>query len=130
MPRLSPTFRALVETVAPAAAAALQDADWEELARLSARTLAERRRLDRALLHLFLFGLEVLPIVRFGRPFSRLAPPERARVVEWLSRCPVRVVRAGTWGARTLALLGVYGRPAAWQDIGYHPARRGWEALS
>jgi hypothetical protein len=130
MTRPSAPFRALVETVAPGAAAGLREDGWDEVARLRERTLADRRPLDRALVRLFLLGLELLPLVRFGGRFSRLAPAERARVLEWCSRCSVRLVRAGTWGVRTLALLCVYGRPAAHAELGYRPDRRGWEALS
>ena len=120
-------FRALVETVAPSAA--LDAQGWREVARLREATLAGRPRLERAQLALLLALLEWLPVVRFGRRFSRLDPPARARLLEALSRSPLRLLRAGVWGARTLALLCVYGRQAAWPDLGYRPDRRGWEAV-
>ena len=121
-------FRALVETVAPSAAA-LDAAGWAEAECLREVTLAARPRSERAQLALLLGLIEWLPVARLGRRFSRLEPAARARVLDRLSRAPLRLLRAGVWGARTLALLCVYGRPAAWPELGYRPYRRGWDAV-
>lgn len=122
------TFRALVETVAPMTAG-LDAAGWGDVERQVQATLAERTALERSQVRLFLCALEWLAVLREGRRFSRLDQRARGRVLERLSRHPLRLVRAGAWGVRTLALLGVYGRPAVWPTIGYAPDRRGWEAL-
>lgn len=122
------TFRALVETVAPMAAN-LDAAGWDDVERQVEATLADRAALERAQVRLFLGALEWGAVLLAGGRFSRLDARARARVVERLSRSPLRLVRAGTWGVRTLALLGVYGRPAVWPTIGYAPDPRGWEAL-
>ncbi len=121
-------FRALVETVAPMAAD-LDPAGWDEVERQVEATLAERTAFERVQVRLFLRALEWLSPLLEGRRFSRLDAGGRGRVLERLSRHPLRLVRAGAWGVRTLALLGVYGRPAAWPTMGYAPDRRGWEAL-
>lgn len=121
-------FRALVETVAPLAAD-LDAAAWDEVERQVDATLGERSGLERAQVRLFLRALEWLAVLLEGRRFTRLDARARGRVLERLARHPLRLVRAGAWGVRTLALLGVYGRPAAWPLMGYAPDRRGWEAL-
>jgi hypothetical protein len=119
-------MRALVETVAPATRA-LDPVGWADIARLIQATLADRPWGERAQVALFLGLLEWSPALRHGRRFSGLAPARRARVLEGLSRSRLRLVRVGAWGVRTLALLGAYGRPAVWPDLGYRPDPRGWE---
>jgi hypothetical protein len=41
---------------------------------------------------------------------------------------PALLLRRGSWGLRTLVLMGYYGRPDAKQEIGYRADPRGWEA--
>ncbi|MCO5165925.1 MAG: hypothetical protein M9894_06110 [Planctomycetes bacterium] len=114
------TFRALVEAVAPLAAS-FDEGAWAEVEAQVEAALGDRRPAERAQVRLFLRGVEWLPVLRWGRRFSRLDAGRRGRVLEWLSRRRLRLVRAGAWGVRTLALLGVYGRPAAWPALGWEP---------
>jgi hypothetical protein len=121
-------YRSLVVTVVPEASS-LDDAAWRAAERLTEDALAFRSPATRRQLRLFLRTIEWLTIVRFGRRFSRLAIPERGRVLEHLQNHPVERIRIGFWGLRALAFLGYYGRPEAAREIGYAPDGRGWEAI-
>ena len=80
-------------------------------------------------LRIFLRAIQWLPVVRYGRPFTRLHPAARARVLAHLQDDRIQKVRVGFWGLRTIVLAGYYGRPRAAQAIGYAASPRGWEAL-
>lgn len=130
-PRLSPrargVLRAVAATVVPEAVG-LDPAQWDEVEGIVARAIAARPPAMQRQLALFLHALEWLPLVRYGRRLSRLAPERRARFLEGLQRAPLLLVRRGFWGLRTLVLMGYYGRPAAAAAIGYRADPRGWEA--
>lgn len=127
MTTLPTVLRPLVQTVVPSAAEL--DADgWAEVEGLIARALRDRPPEVQRQARLLLAAIEWLPLLRFGRRFSRLDPSRRARVLAWLERAPLRPLRVGAWGLRTLALLGWYGRPAGAWATGWLPDRRGWEA--
>jgi hypothetical protein len=122
-----PTFRALSETIVPAARA-LDEGAWREVRRIVEDALAARpgpmARQLRALVRL----LGVLPLLRYGRTFARLDPARRVRFLTSVQRSPLLLVRRGFWGLRTLVLMGYYGRADAAAEIGYAPDLRGWEA--
>jgi len=80
-------------------------------------------------LRMFLRAIQWLPVVRYGRPFTRLNPAARTRVLAHLQNDRIQKVRLGFWGLRTIVLAGYYGRPQAAQAIGYGASSRGWEAL-
>jgi hypothetical protein len=79
-------------------------------------------------LRLFMRVLQWLPLLRFGRPLTRLDASRRTRFLEAMQNSPVALFRKGFWGVRTVALLGYYGRAAAGSEIGYCADPRGWEA--
>lgn len=121
-------FRGVVVTVVPAAKQ-LNESGWGALEGLVEDALQMRTPALRQQLQLFLRAIEWLPVVRFGRSFSRLREEQRSRVLRHLQDHPVERIRCGFWGLRTLAFLGYYGRPEAARAIGYGPDARGWEAL-
>jgi len=122
-----PAFRAIGSTVVPEAAK-LDEAGWGELELIVADALRLRPpRLVRQLVTLIRL-IEILPLVRYGRPFTTLTPERRTRVLAALQDAPLLLLRRGVWGLRTLILMGYYGRPAAAQGIGYRASARGWEA--
>lgn len=121
-----PAFRAIAATVVPEADR-LDEPAWVELEAIVSDALTSRpAKLQRQLL-LFIRIVEWLPLARFGRRFTRLAPLRRVRVLRGLQDAPVLLLRRGCWGLRTLILMGFYGRQEAQRDIGYRADARGWE---
>lgn len=122
-----PAFRAIGATVVPEAGR-LDEHGWNDLEQIVSEAIGQRPpRLRRQLITLIRL-VEILPVVRYGRRFSALDPERRARVLAALQDAPLLLVRRGIWGLRTLVLMGYYGRPAAWSEIGYRGTARGWEA--
>ena len=89
-------------------------------AAIDARPPALRRRLAA-----FLRVLRWTPLLRFGRPYDRLAPAEQDAVLRWFHDAPVAALRQGFWGVKTLVFMGYYGRVEAGGQIGYRPSRDG-----
>jgi hypothetical protein len=121
------TFRAIAVTVVPEASA-LDEAQWRAAEALVDKTLARRPAAMQRQLVLLVRAIEHLPRMRWGRGFSALMPLERTRVLAFLERAPVLLLRRGFWGLRTLVFLGYYARPEAAEAIGYRADARGWEA--
>jgi len=121
-------FRAMVVTVVPEAKQ-LDEPGWLAVEALVEDALEFRPRALRGQLQLFLRAIEWLPVVRYGRTFTRLGDMQRSRVLRYLQDHPVERIRCGFWGLRTLAYLGYYGRREGAHGIGYRPDPRGWEAV-
>jgi hypothetical protein len=121
-------FRAVVSTIVPEAAA-LDDQGWQDLHQVVEALLRDRPESLKRQLRMFLGVIQWLPVVRYGRPFTRLHPAARTRVLRHLENDRIQKVRVGFWGLRTIVLAGYYGRPQAAQAIGYDASVRGWEAL-
>ena len=121
-------FRAVVVTVVPEAKQ-LDETGWLALEELVEDALEIRSPALRGQLQLFLFAIEWLPVLRYGRTFGALGDEQRGRILRYLQNHQVERIRCGFWGLRTLALLGYYGRPEAAYAIGYCPEARGWEAV-
>jgi hypothetical protein len=127
LPKVRDTFRAVAATVVPEAEG-LDAAGWAELERLVEKSLEPRDEAVKRQLGLLFRVIELLPLLRFGRPFARLRPAERARFLAALEDAPLLLLRRGFWGLRTLVYLGYYARPEAGREIGYAAHPRGWEA--
>jgi len=123
-----PVVRAFVCTVVPEADA-LNEERWSELRRLIDLALRDRPAALRHRFRLAFFFLQWLPLFRYARPFTALAPARRARFLSFLENNSLQTVRIGFFGLRTLALLGYYGQPQAAAEIGYAATARGWDAL-
>lgn len=122
---LRPTLRSVTEAVLPATGAL--DADgWHALERVVSTALAARPPAVQRQLALFLAAIQWLPLLRYGRPFTRLSPARRHRVLQSLEDSPLLLVRRGFWGLRTLLLMGYYTQPRAIAAIGYRADPRGW----
>lgn len=124
---LPEVFGAIVRTVVPEASD-LDEAGWKELESLVHTSLSERPRALTRRLRLFLHIVELLPFLRYGRPFSSLDPDRQTSFLTSLQNHRIDTVRVGFWGVKVLALLGYYGRPAAQRALGYEADPRGWEA--
>ena len=119
-------FRAVVSTIVPEAAA-LDAQGWHDLHQVVEALLRDRPEYLKRQLRFFLRAIQWLPVLRCGRPFTRLNPAARARVLAHLQNDRIQKVRVGFWGLRTIVLAGYYGRPQAAQAIGYAASPRGWE---
>jgi hypothetical protein len=123
-----PVLKAVVGTVVPEASA-LDAKAWRELEELVEAALRDRSPGLKRRLRLLLRVVQWLPLFRYGRPFTWLAPAERELFLSYLQDHRMERVRVGFWGLRTLVLLGYYGRREAAKAIGYAADPRGWEAV-
>jgi|HubBroStandDraft_4_1064222.scaffolds.fasta_scaffold36658_2 hypothetical protein len=121
-------LRAVASTIVPEAAA-LDDEGWHAVTQVIEALLRDRPESLKRQLRMFLAAIQWLPVVRYGRPFTRLSPADRASVLAHLQNDRIQKVRVGFWGLRTIVLAGYYGRPRAAQAIGYAASVRGWEAV-
>jgi len=121
-------FRAVVSTIVPEAAA-LDDKEWRDMNQVVDALLRDRPESLKRQIRMFLGAIQWLPVIRYGRPFTRLSPAVRTRILAHLQNDRVQKIRVGFWGLRTIVLAGYYGRPQAAQAIGYAASSRGWEAL-
>ena len=122
-----PVLRAIGVTVVPEATR-LDEAGWSALEGTVAAALASRPAALQRQFLLFLRIVEWLPVVRFGRRFTRLDAARRTRFLKSLQDAPLLLVRRGMWGLRTLLLMGYYGRPEVRDEIGYRANPGGWNA--
>ena len=124
---LRPCFRALTSTFVPEAAG-LDERGWAEAEAIVETFLASKSESVRRQVALLVRLLQLLPILRWGRPFTALDAGRRTRFLGALQDAPLLLLRRGIWGLRTLAFMGYYARPDAAATIGYRADRRGWEA--
>jgi hypothetical protein len=127
LPPVRETFRAIATTVVPEASR-LDSPAWADLERLIEEALEPRPPAIKRQLRMLIRAIEILPVLRWGRRFSRLPAPERMRFLGGLQDAPVLILRRGFWGIRTLVYLGYYTRPEAGIEISYRADPRGWEA--
>jgi hypothetical protein len=120
-------FRAIATTIVPEAAS-MDDAGWVDLERIVEEALATRPARMRRQLRLLIRAIQVMPIARYGRPFTALDGVRRSRLLRTLESSPILLLRRGFWGLRTLIFMGYYARPAAGAEIGYRAHVRGWAA--
>jgi len=124
---VSHILRAVATTVVPEAAA-LDVRAWGEVESVVARALADRDPRVRRQLATFLRLLQILPVARHGRTFTRLSAAQRTAFLESVERSPIMIVRRGFWGLRTLIFMGYYTRDDVGAAIGYRAHRDGWAA--
>jgi hypothetical protein len=110
--RQAGVFRALLEALIPGASPALVF----EVDRIMASKPPDLRRKTK----LFLLVLNLLPVLRWLRPFVWLTLEQRERFLRFLERGPVRLFRLGFFGVRSVAMIAHYGSEASWQRIGFH----------
>jgi hypothetical protein len=121
------TFRAFATTVVPAMTT-LDGAGWAEVERTVEHAIAQRPAKMQRQLSLLMRVIEFIPCARYGRAFSALDAGQRCRIVDRLQHAPVKLVRRGIWGLRTLVLMGCYTREQAMAAVGYRAHARGWDA--
>lgn len=122
---MNPTLRAIAETVVPVTSV-LEADGWVSLDRIVANAIAARPPRMRRQLALFIRAIEWLPLLRYGRPFSRLNPHRRQHFLKSIQDSPLLLIRRGFWGLRTLILMGYYTQASTLAVIGYRADPRGW----
>lgn len=121
------TLRAFAAVVVPEMAQ-LDEAAWSDVEATIAHALAQRPRKVQRQLGVFMLLLQHLPRARYARPFSALDATRRTAVVAALERAPLKLIRRGVWGLRTLVLMGFYTRHETMAAVGYRAHPRGWAA--
>jgi hypothetical protein len=95
-------------------------ADDPRCIELAVAAIALRPAADQRLLRVFLTALQLLPVLRYGRPFTRLDAARRLAVLRYLGRTRLSAkLRAGVFGVKNFALLGYYGGERAFAELGY-----------
>ena len=122
-----PVFRALACTFVPEAGELDQRA-WDEADAIVERFLATKPEGIRRQVVVLIRLLNLLPLLRWGRPFTALDAERRLRFLAALQDAPLLLLRRGVWGLRSIAFMGYYGRAEAGASIGYRADKRGWEA--
>lgn len=128
LPPVQRPFRALATTVVPEAEG-LDGAGWTELERIVEAQLARRPERVRRQFQLLVRLLQHLPVLRYGRTFTRLDARRRTRFLLAVQDAPLLLLRRGVWGLRVLIQMGYYGQPARAAELGYRADAKGWEAL-
>lgn len=120
-------FRAVATTVVPEAGG-LDEAGWAEVERTIQAQLSARPEGLRRQVRMFVRLLQWLPLFRYARRFTGLAPERRSAFLSAMERFPVTILRVGFWGLRSLVFLGYYGSRPGIAATGYAAHPEGWEA--
>lgn len=121
------TFRAFAATVVPEMTQ-LDPKAWDDVERSVEHALARRPPAMRRQLGLLLRAIDTLPLLRHGRRFAALDPARWERLIDALQQAPLKLIRRGIWGLRTLVLMGYYTRAETMHAVGYRADARGWDA--
>jgi hypothetical protein len=112
------TFRSAAAVIVPEDSGSPGGAA-DDVIQIADRMFARRPAADRKLFATFLRVLEGLPLLRYGRPFSRLSLDQRAAVLGWFENNRVARLRQGFFGVKTFVLMGYYGSPSRFEELGY-----------
>jgi hypothetical protein len=117
--RARSVFAAAAECIVPSEPDSPGAADPRCIA-VAEAAIALRPEADRRLLRTFLRVIELLPLLRYRRRFSRLTLQRRSAVLRWLSRTRLSGrLRAGMFGLKNFALLGYYGSELPYGELRY-----------
>ena len=92
--------------------------------------LRRRSAVERLQVKLFLAFIQWAPALVYFRPFERIPAASQTAFLRWLEGAPVRLVRVGFWGLKTVILMGIYGQQSITRAIGYEPSFAGNDLLS
>lgn len=116
-PETAATFRAAAGCIVPSDDS--PGADSDEAVAAADRALAGRPARDRKLLATFLKAVEILPVFRHGRGFSRLRRDQQEAFLRSLESSWFSKFRQGFFGLKTFALMGYYADEGSWREIAY-----------
>lgn len=112
-------FRAIAGCIVPSEPGS-PGADSDAALARTDRALADRPERDRKLLATFLRAVERMPVLRYGKRFTRLDRARQAAVLAWLEHNTlVPKLRQGFFGVKTFALLGYYGGEESFAELQY-----------
>jgi hypothetical protein len=106
----------------------MDESGWAAFGAIIEHALAQRPAKVRRQLAVFLRLLDVLSMMRHGRPLRKLSFEKRTRLFARIQDSRLLLLRRGFWGVRTLVLMGYYARPEARALVGYAADPRGWQA--
>ena len=86
------------------------------------RMLRRRSGAERFQVRLFLWIIRWLPAPVFFRPFERTPTGVQNWLLRRLESAPLKLVRSGFWGFKTLIFLGYYGQKPTATAIHYTPS--------
>jgi hypothetical protein len=113
------TFRAAAGCIIPSEPGS-PGADADAAIRIADKALSERPERDRKLLTTFLTAVEWLPVLRYGRTFTRLGPDRQSAFLGFLESTTLSSkLRQGFFGLKAFALMGYYGLEETWAELGY-----------
>jgi len=121
------SFRAIARAVVPETEE-LDAMVWEEMEAIIETALRDRPSGVRRQLRLFIRIVQILPILRYGMPFTRLDAERANRFLRGLQDSRLLLFRRGFWGVRTLVFMGYYGLEPVRRSLGYRADPRGWDA--
>ena len=81
--------------------------------------LSDKDKKTRKTFHLLLFVFERLSFFIYLKLFSRLSPEAQKKYLSLWENAPVKKLRTGFFGLKTLALLGYYTDEKCWSEIDY-----------
>ena len=120
-------LRAIAATVVPETTSQDERA-WLEMEAVIARVVSSRSPHIQKQIVTFLRLVQTLPVTRYGRRFTSLAPRQRTALLGSLERSWLLALRRGFWGVRSLIFMGYYTRRDVAESIGYRAAADGWAA--
>ena len=120
-------IRAVATTIVPETSS-LDEHAWTEIEAVVSRAISSRSSRSERRFLTFVKLLQLLPVVRYGRPFTSLSAPQRHHSLELVARSRVRFVRRGFSDLRSLVFLSYYTRDDVVESIGHHLTPGGWDA--
>lgn len=79
---------------------------------------------QRFLFKLLLFALQWMTVPFTLRRLDHLPPGWQDALLRLLENAPLRILRAGVWGVKTLVFMGYYGQETVERRIQYLPSKR------
>lgn len=83
--------------------------------------LLRRSGMERFQVRLLLRVIRWLPAIVFFRPFERIPVGAQDWILRRLENAPIKLLRAGFWGLKTLVYMGYYGQPEIAKTVHYTP---------
>lgn len=79
---------------------------------------------QRFLFKLLLFALQWMTVPFTLRRLDHLPPGWQDALLRFLESAPLRILRAGIWGIKTLVFMGYYGQETVERRVQYLPSKR------